>query len=212
MYINTANALCGGGGDGWGWFPFQKQACNTADSWFISRRRLCLDRLTSLSAHVNSIITEVHVGYLDGIFPPATRINYYYCRLPPLKQSKPQHVIWHSRSSTLVRSRLPLWDCCWTLYRNITHATIWWHMPPYVLRPCSKVTRGLSSLKALLSLVPAHSIVFWSLKKKEKLANCTEGNISLSSPFCYVQELAVMKYFYSLMSWMSTLAVKWIIR
>ena len=106
VFINSVNTVSGGGGGG-GWgrgcFPFQKQACSTADSWFMSGRRLCLDRLTSLSAHVNSIITEVHVGYLHGIVPAAALINASLMSLssPPTPQtSMPQHAIWHSSPFT----------------------------------------------------------------------------------------------------------------
>lgn len=150
------------------------------------------------------------------------------------------------RFGTAAAQRLHDQGCSYgDVSQHITHATVWWHMPLYVLRPCGKVTCGLSLCTALFTV---HSVRFFFSKNEEKHPNCTESviqpqtwkysscrpelavsvwtagytcqsllydiglkDLSLSSPFCYVQELEVMKYFYSLISWLSALAVKWII-
>lgn len=233
------------GGEG---FPFQKQACNTADSWFMSGRRLCLDRLTSLSAHVNSIITEVHVGYSHGIVSAATLINGSLMLLssPPTPQTNSLNIRFRTDAAQHLHDRAALMGTLLhSVSQHITNATVWWHT--YVLRPCGKVR---PELVCIVQSGPWTFCGLFFLQKGRKniqiaqketvmqpqtwrYSGChaelavtvwTAGytcqsllydialkDLSLSSPFCYVQELEVMKYFYSLISWMSTLAVKWII-
>lgn len=48
--------------------------------------------------------------------------------------------------------------------QHITHATVWWHMPLYVLRPCGKVTCGLSLCTALFTV---HSVHFFFQKGRK---------------------------------------------